>query len=185
MQAIHTAQEREQAAERVASAKNDVKQLYLIKASEADLRQLRQAIQADGLSETVRLFKELEASHNIYQMSLAGQAESNHARAVLLKQHLLANYVPFHSRTPAGRVLFKFGAMHMGRGFDPYISSIWATQWQKSRMSKACNRCISRSLVLEALLPQAGHTANRWRQIPSICSPVISKPGGLHPLSPN
>ncbi len=119
VQAIHTAQEREQAAEQVASAKNDVKQLYLINASDADLRQLRQAIQADGLPETVRLFKELEASHNIYQMRLAGQAESNHARAVLLKQHLLANYVPFHSRTPAGRVLFKFGAMHMGRGFDP------------------------------------------------------------------
>lgn len=119
VQAIHTAQEHEQAAERIATAKNDVKQLYLVDAHDADLRQLSQAIQRDGLPETVRLLEELEASHNIYQMSVAGQAESNHARAILLKQHLLADYIPFHSRDPAGRVLFKFGAMHMGRGFDP------------------------------------------------------------------
>ena len=85
VQAIHTAQEHEQAAERVASAKNDVKQLYLVNVSEADLRQLSQAIQEDGVPETARLLEELEASHNIYRMSLAGQAESNHARAVLLK----------------------------------------------------------------------------------------------------
>ncbi len=119
VQAIHMAQKHEQAAERVASVKNDVKELYLINASDEDLRQLSEAIRKDGLPETVRLFEEFEASHNIYRMSLAGQAESNHARAVLLKQHLLADYLPFHTRSPAGRVLFKFGSMHMGRGFDP------------------------------------------------------------------
>ena len=119
VQAIQMAQQHAQTAERVAAAKNDVKQLYLVDAPEADLRELSRAIQRDGRPDTVRLLKELQSSHNIYQMSVAGQAESNHARAALLKQHFWGDYVPFHSRNPAGRVLFKFGAMHMGRGFDP------------------------------------------------------------------
>lgn len=107
-----------------------MKQLHLIRASEADLRQLSQAIQEHDLPD-------------VYRKRLAGQAESNHARAVLLKQHLLADYIPIHSRTPAGRVLLKFGAMHMGRGFDPLHQLNLGNTVQKWRMSKACNRADS------------------------------------------
>ena len=48
-------------------------------------------------------------------------------------------------------------------------------------MSKACNRCISRSLVLAALLPQAGHTANPLETNPFNLLPDGKQAGWLAP----
>jgi len=116
--AIQSAQAHEEIAERLARRSGDVKQLYLISIPDADLRQVTGAVEKDGTPETARIWREFTESRRIYQLSLAGQPESNHVRAEMLKQHLMANYLLLHDRNPQARVLFKFGAMHMGRGFD-------------------------------------------------------------------
>jgi hypothetical protein len=119
LEAIHTALRHEADSQRKASATGKVTQLYLVDIPDADLHQLSLAIHKDGKPETVHLLQELTKSHDIYRMSIEGKPESNHARAVLLKQHFLAEYLPFRQTEPEGRVLLKFGSMHMGRGFDP------------------------------------------------------------------
>lgn len=116
--AIHVAQENEQAAANAARSSGDLKQLYMLNIQDAELQQLSVAIRTDGTPETALLLSEFTESHHIYRLNLAGQPESNHLRAEMLKQHLVADYLPFHGTEPQGRVLFKFGAMHMGRGFD-------------------------------------------------------------------
>ena len=116
--AIHVAQEHEHVAERIAHNAGDVKQLHLLSIPDTELEQLSLAIHADGTPETELLLREFAESHRIYRLNLAGQPDSNHVRAEMLKQHLMADYIPFYANKPEGRVLFKFGAMHMGRGFD-------------------------------------------------------------------
>lgn len=117
--AIRVAQEHAEVSEHKAAETGKVTDLYLIAIPDADLRQLTSAVNTDGTAKTMRLLKEFRRSHDIYQMSMAGSPESNHARAVLLKQHFMAEYLPLHATAPQARVLFKFGSMHMGRGFDP------------------------------------------------------------------
>lgn len=116
--AIQLAQAQEESAERLARRSGDFKQLYLISSTEDEVRQITGAVEKDGTPETARLWHEFTESRRIYNLNLAGQPESNHVRAEMLKQHLMANYLPLHERNPQARVLFKFGSMHMGRGFD-------------------------------------------------------------------
>jgi hypothetical protein len=118
--ALHNAQDHERAAEHAGRRDGDFKQLYLIGIPDEDRLQIGTAIDSDGTPETALLWREFLESHRIYQLNLAHRGpESNFARARILKQHLMADYIPFHRYQPQGRVLFKFGAMHMGRGFDP------------------------------------------------------------------
>lgn len=115
---IHVAQQHEQGAEHEARLSGDVKQLYLISIPDADVERLSAAIHTDGTPETTHLWHEFTESRRIYKLSLTGQPESNHLRLERLKQNLMADYLPFHEALPQGRVLFKFGGIHMGRGFD-------------------------------------------------------------------
>ncbi len=117
--AIQAAQQHEQAAEREASRTHDVRQLYMIQAPERDIHSLAEAFRVDGNQQSRILLRERVASHEIYRRSVVGDPESRRLRAVLLKQHLLARIVRLNRRKPQARILFKFGSMHMGRGFDP------------------------------------------------------------------
>ena len=118
MEALHRAQAEERTAEAKANASGDFTQLYLVSLPEAALDGLTTAIDADGTPETKRLLTELTRSRQIYGLNLAGSPESNHVRAQMLKQHFMSDYLPAREKMPNGRVLFKFGDMHMGRGFD-------------------------------------------------------------------
>ncbi len=117
--AIHVAQGKERDAEKAAAAGGDFSKLYLPAVSDADLQPLMDAAAADGTPATNRVLHELTESRRIYRLNLAGDPDSNRVRNLLMKQHLLADYLPLGSEHPESRVLFKFGAMHMGKGFSP------------------------------------------------------------------
>lgn len=116
--AIHSAQLKEKAAENEAQTTGDYLKLYLITLSDPDLQNLTDAITADGTAETKRLLHEYTESRGIYRMFLDRNAETNHRRSLLMKQHFIADYSAFHQTHPDGRLLFKFGAMHVGKGFN-------------------------------------------------------------------
>lgn len=116
--AIHTAQQAEAKAEAAAHAEHNVMKLYLLAATEAELQPLQDAVAADGTPETKRILREMLASRNIYRTGLAGNADANRVRAVLLKQHFADHYEALARRKPDARVFLKFGSMHTGKGFD-------------------------------------------------------------------
>ena len=117
--ALHVAQAEEQAAERRASGTGDFMQLYLPGVSDAALKKLAAAVDEDGTPATKQLLHELQESRAIYRLHVQGSPESNRRRIQLLKQHFVADYLPLRVQKSDGRVLFKFGSVHMGRGFDP------------------------------------------------------------------
>ena len=45
-------------------------------------------------------------------------------RAEILKQHILADYLPFRSQNPDGRILFKLGDNHPVKGFNEMLESV-------------------------------------------------------------
>lgn len=116
--AIRAAQGEERDAEKAAANSGDLTKLYLIGVTDADLKPLIDAVAADGTPATNRILHELTESRRIYKLALAGDPDSNHVRNLLMKQHLLDDYLPLGSEHPESRVLFKFGAMHMGKGFS-------------------------------------------------------------------
>ena len=117
--AIQVAQAKERQAEAAANAGGDYMKLYLISSTDAEVQAMTEAVAADGTPATNRIWHEFTESRRIYKLNLAGDPDSNRVRNLLMKQHLLADYLPVASKKPETRVLFKFGSMHMGKGFSP------------------------------------------------------------------
>ena len=117
--AIHSAQAREREAEAAAHASGDYLKLYLVSSTDAEVKTMTEAVAADGTPATNRVWHAFIDSRRIYKLNIAGDPDSNHVRNLLMKQELLSDYLPIASEKPETRVLFKFGAMHMGKGFSP------------------------------------------------------------------
>ncbi len=117
--AIRSAQKKEREAEATAHASGDYLKLFLVSSTDAEVKAITDAIAADGTPATERIWHEFTESRRIYKLNLAGDPDSNRVRNLLMKQHLLDAYLPVASEKPETRVLFKFGAMHMGKGFSP------------------------------------------------------------------
>lgn len=116
--AITAAQIKERTAEAEARRTGDYDKLLLLSATDADLQPLQTAIDADGNAETRDLLHEFTVSNRIYRLNGEGSPDANLVRGELLKQHFLADYLPFKQLTPSPRVLFKFGDNHTGKGFN-------------------------------------------------------------------
>jgi hypothetical protein len=116
--AIAAAQAKDRAATAQATRTGNFMQLFLPAATDADVQALQSAIDADGNAATRDILHEFTLSRNIYRLFAHDGAASNLARSELLKQHFLADYLPFKQHTPSPRVLFKFGDNHVGKGFD-------------------------------------------------------------------
>lgn len=117
--AIRTAQAKEQEAEAAAHSSGDYMKLYLLSSTDAEVQAITEAVTADGTPATNRIWHEFTESRRIYKLNMAGDPDSNRARNLLMKQHLLADYLPVASERPETRVLFKLGAVHSGKGFSP------------------------------------------------------------------
>jgi hypothetical protein len=117
--AIHVAQAKEREAETLAHASGDYLKLYLVSSTDAEVQTITEAVAADGTPATNRVWHAFTDSRHIYKLNLAGDPDSNRVRNLLMKQELLSDYLPIASEKPETRVLFKFGAMHMGKGFSP------------------------------------------------------------------
>jgi len=116
--AITAAQVKDRSAEAEARRTGDFGKLFLLSATDADVQQLKTAIAEDGTPQTRDLFHEFSVSHRIYHLNGEGSPDSNLERAELLKQHFLADYIPFKRETPAPRIFFKLGDNHTGKGFN-------------------------------------------------------------------
>jgi hypothetical protein len=99
--------------------------LFLMMAQQEELLRARDLLRREGPAEARELFESLLASRDIYWKFMNGQGyASNRERAMLMKTTFQADYLaaPAGDAAPA-KVIFKFGAYHMGRGLNVLHSS--------------------------------------------------------------
>ena len=116
--AIRAALAEDKQAEVRARSSGDFMQLFLVSANDGEINSLQKALATDGTHKSREIMRELTVSRHIYRLNAAGSPESNSERARLLKQHFLQNYRALQQRTPAARILLKFGDNHMWKGFN-------------------------------------------------------------------
>lgn len=112
---IEALAEQERTATQAALASGSPGDLFLFTVTEAMLDQAGTAIDQDGGDRTKALFAALRETRAIYLSSGSGHGDSNGRRARLMKRTLAAHL----AQTPQARVLMKFGAWHLYRGFNP------------------------------------------------------------------
>jgi len=89
--------------------------LFLFKVTDETLDQAGAAIDQDGGDRAKALFAALRETRAIYLASQSGRGDPNGRRARLMKRTLTAHF----AEEPQARVLMKFGAWHLYRGFNP------------------------------------------------------------------
>ena len=115
---IQLLQVRERDAEAKARVTGDVKQLFLLSSSDADMLPLERGIEADGTPETKNLLHEFLASRRTYRMHLGGLPDAGKVRAEPLKRHFMTDYTRLQASNRHPRIFLKFGGMHTGKGFN-------------------------------------------------------------------
>ena len=118
--AIAAAQVAERADAAQAQESGKFEQLFLNSPKSAYLiRRLNEATALDGKLETRKIAKELSESWNIYTLNAAGDLGATlEARAEILKQHFLTDYLASRRRNPNDHILFKLGDNHTVKGFN-------------------------------------------------------------------
>ncbi|SNC63975.1 hypothetical protein SAMN06265337_0987 [Hymenobacter gelipurpurascens] len=82
--------------------------------------------------EARKMVDDFVASYRIYQESFAGKRSSHFARINLMKRNLLAELQPYQqANQPLPKMLFKFGAYHVGQG-----RSIWGDIYDVGNLAK-------------------------------------------------
>jgi len=112
---IEALAEQEQTATQAALASGSPFDLFLFKVTDAALDQAGTAIDQDGGDRAKALFAALRETRAIYQASQARRGDPNGRRARLMKRTLAAHF----AEAPQARVLMKFGAYHLYKGFNP------------------------------------------------------------------
>ena len=105
----------ERAAVKAALASGSPMDLFLLKATDATLDPAGKAINQDGGDRAKALFAALRETRAIYQASQSGRGDANGRRARLMKRTLTAHF----AEVPQARVLMKFGAYHLYKGYNP------------------------------------------------------------------
>jgi len=112
---IEAMAEQERAATQAALASGSPFDLFLLKAADATLDEAGTAIDQDGGDRARALFAALRETRAIYQASQARSGDPNGRRARLMKRTLAAHF----AQAPQARVLMKFGANHLYKGYNP------------------------------------------------------------------
>ncbi|MFZ0267320.1 hypothetical protein [Caulobacter sp.] len=89
--------------------------LFLLKATDATLDQAATAIDQDGGDRAKALFAALRETRAIYQASQSRRGDPNGRRARLMKRTLVTQF----AEAPQARLLMKFGAYHLYKGYNP------------------------------------------------------------------
>lgn len=105
----------ERTAVQVALASGSPMDLFLLKVTDATLEPAGKAIDQDGGDRAKALFAALRETRAIYQASQSGRGDPNGRRARLMKRTLAAHF----TEVPQARVLMKFGAYHLYKGYNP------------------------------------------------------------------
>ncbi|MFN7128442.1 MAG: hypothetical protein ACK4OJ_05195 [Brevundimonas sp.] len=112
---IEALAEQERAATQAALASGSPFDLFLLKVTDATLDQTATAIDQDGGDRAKALFAALRETRAIYQASQSRRGDPNGRRARLMKRTLTAHF----AEAPQARVLMKFGAYHLYKGYNP------------------------------------------------------------------
>jgi hypothetical protein len=112
---IEALAEQERTATQAALASGSPYDLFLLKAADATLDEAGTAIDQDGGDRARALFAALRETRAIYQASQARSGDPNGRRARLMKRTLAAHF----AQAPQARVLMKFGAYHLYKGYNP------------------------------------------------------------------
>ena len=112
---IEVLAEQERTAVQAGLASGSPMDLFLLSATDAALDQAGAAIDQDGGDRVKALFAALRETRAIYQSSQSGVGDSNGRRARLMKRTLAAHL----AEAPQARVLMKFGAYHIYKGYNP------------------------------------------------------------------
>ncbi|ATY31040.1 hypothetical protein [Sphingomonas psychrotolerans] len=112
---IEALAEQERAATQAALASGSPGDLFLFKATDATLDQAGTAIDQDGGGRAKALFAALRETRAIYQASQSRRGDPNGRRARLMKRTLVTHF----AEAPQARVLMKFGALHLYKGYNP------------------------------------------------------------------
>jgi hypothetical protein len=112
---IEALAKQERTATQAALASGSPMDLFLFKVSDATLDQAGAAIDQDGGDRAKALFAALRETRAIYQASLSRSGDPNGRRVRLMKRTLAAHL----AQAPQARVLMKFGAYHLYKGFNP------------------------------------------------------------------
>ena len=91
-------------------------QLLIYSMTDAQVAQSRAAIVQDGGPRVRQLFDGLAETRAIFLASATGEGDPNGQRARLMKRTLAGYFAAKPTNT--GRILFKFGDNHMGKGFS-------------------------------------------------------------------
>ncbi|MFG6109193.1 hypothetical protein [Stenotrophomonas nematodicola] len=105
----------ERTAVQAALASGSPMDLFLLTATDATLDAAGTAIDKDGGERAKALFAALRETRAIYQASQSGRGDPNGRRARLMKRTLAAHL----AEAPQARVLMKFGAYHLYKGYNP------------------------------------------------------------------
>jgi len=98
--------------------------LFIEKVSEKDLEELNRLLVTQGNAESRELAHELLQTSVIYQLFSKGLGgESNRKRSLAMKERFSRNYVQSAKGGPAPKVILKFGAFHMFKGFNPLLNN--------------------------------------------------------------
>ncbi len=117
--ALQRLQTQEQQAAAQAQKTGDPGKLFLFVAKDAELAGAAALLQKEGSPAANTLFHELVVSHEIYLKNSQGDQEANAQRARLLKEHLHQRLEAAAVAGQKGKVLVKFGALHLYKGFNP------------------------------------------------------------------
>lgn len=94
--------------------------LFIETASEKDLENLNRLLVTQGNAESRELAHELLQSSEIYRLFSKGLGgESNRKRSLAMKERFFRNYFQSAKGGPVPKVILKFGAFHMFKGFNP------------------------------------------------------------------
>jgi hypothetical protein len=112
---IEALAEQERTAMQAALTSGSPMDLFLLKATDATLDQAGAAIDQDGGDQVKALFAALRETRAIYQGSQSRSGDPNGRRARLMKRTLVTRF----AEAPQARLLMKFGAYHLYKGYNP------------------------------------------------------------------
>ncbi|WP_436031027.1 hypothetical protein [Caulobacter sp. LjRoot300] len=112
---IEALAEQERTATQAALTSGSPMDLFLLKAADATLDQAGRAIDQDGGDRAKALFAALRETRAIYQASQSRSGDPNGRRARLMKRTLVTHF----AEAPQARLLMKFGAYHLYKGYNP------------------------------------------------------------------
>lgn len=112
---IEALAEQERTAMQAALTSGSPMDLFLLKTTDVTLDQAGTAIDQDGGDRAKALFAALRETRAIYQASQSRSGDPNGRRARLMKRTLVTHF----AEEPQARVLMKFGAYHLYKGYNP------------------------------------------------------------------